>query len=50
MVLVPVLGARLSLVLGCLLYTLSPVLTYLCLVTRWIILVSTISTYIYNIY
>merc|ERR1711884_167540 len=32
-VLVPVLGARLSLVLGCLLYTLSPVLTYLCLVT-----------------
>ena len=41
MVLVPVLGARLSLVLGCLLYTLSPVLTYLCLVTRWITLVST---------
>ena len=38
----PGLGGRATLVLGCLLYTLSPVLTWACMVTRYNI--STIST------
>ena len=46
--LVPGLGGRATLVLGCLLYTLSPVLTWACMVTRYnistIYTISTIST------
>ena len=34
MILIPVMGPRLALLLGCLMYTLSPVLTYACLVTN----------------
>ena len=47
----PGLGGRATLVLGCLLYTLSPVLTWACMVTRYniytisiISIISTIST------
>ena len=34
MILIPVMGPRLTLLLGCLMYTLSPLLTYACLVTN----------------
>ena len=34
MILVPVLGPRLTLLGGCVMYTLSPVLTYVCMVTN----------------
>ena len=49
LVLVPGLGGRATLVLGCLLYTLSPVLTWACMVTRYnISTISTISTHLYS--
>ena len=34
MILIPVLGPRLTLFFGCMLYTLSPILTYTCMVTN----------------
>ena len=34
MILIPVMGPRLTLLLGCLMYTISPALTYACMVSN----------------